>query len=87
MVGSEQNESQMWKSLNDLEEEKAMALQNQLERALIVWPRGSNQLFLPVDVQDRLITGLQVKTEFKGLFPRVTEIERYRLAEKICRSA
>ena len=64
-----------------------MTLQKQLERALIIWPGGSNQLFLPVDIQDRLITGLQVTTEFNRMFPRATEIERSRCVERICLSA
>jgi hypothetical protein len=77
----------MWKSLNNKEEEMATTLQEQLENNLVSWPRGQEQLFLPVDVQDRLLTAGYVAEEFERLFPKLTQKERSNYVSRTCGSA
>jgi len=77
----------MWKSLNDTAEEMAMTLQEQLENNLVSWPRGQEQLFLPVDAQDRLLTARNVAAEFERLFPKLAQEERSNYVSRTCGSA
>jgi hypothetical protein len=81
------NDSPLWNSINNAAEEKAMTLQGQLEDALVAWPRGNEQFFIPVDVQDRLIIAPYVANEFERLFPRLAPTERLSYVSRTCSSA
>jgi hypothetical protein len=64
-----------------------MTLQGQLELALVQWPRGNEQFFLPVDVQDRLLAASYVATEFDRLFPGLSLSERLSYITRTCSCA
>jgi hypothetical protein len=74
----------LWKSINNAEEENAMTLHGQLESALVRWPRGTDQFFIPVDAQDRLLIASRVATEFERLFPNLAPAERLSYVTKTC---
>lgn len=63
-----------------------MTLQGQLELALVQWPRGNEQFFLPVDTQDRLLTAEYIAAEFERLFPNLAPGERSNYVSRICGS-
>ena len=68
-------------------EQRELTLQAQLENALVAWPRGNEQFFIPVDVQDRLLTVPCVAKEFERLFPNLAPTERLSYVSRTCSSA
>ena len=77
----------LWQSLNNATENMATTLQDQLEHALVRWPRGNEQFFLPIDVQDRLLTASYIATEFDRLFEGLSPAEQQSYVSRICGSA
>jgi len=64
-----------------------MTLQGQLELALVLWPRGNEQFFIPINAQDRLLTAENIATEFERLFPKLDWRTRSNYVSRICGSA
>jgi hypothetical protein len=77
----------LWKSLNPLMEPSCNNLGSDLFDKRVQWPGGIHQYFLPVDVQDELLTGPNIIKELQDLFKPRPKEEIFSLAVRICGTA